>query len=105
MSRSYKKNPWITDHKRKTTKNNKKIANRIFRRKLKGCEELPSLNHHKKITESWNICDYKWRMTREEAIHWYESKEKDYEASAYFLKRYPSLESWLNYWEKCHRRK
>ena len=56
------------------------------------------------MTESWDICDYRWRMTREDAIHWYKYYS-NYEASAYFKKRYPTLEAWLKYWDKCYRRK
>ena len=43
-------------------------------------------------------------MTREDAIHWYKN-EMEHEASAYFKKRYPTLEAWLKYWDKCYRRK
>ena len=38
MSRSYKKNPWITDHKAGTTKDIKKFANKTVRHK----KNLPS---------------------------------------------------------------
>lgn len=104
MSRSYKKNPYVTDHTRKTSKKNKRIANHSFRQQVAKLEDMPARSQHKKMTDSWNICDYRWRMTREEAIQWYENEMK-FEASNYFKKRYPTLESWLNYWEKCHRRK
>ena len=104
MSRSYKKNPYVTDHKRRGTKQSKRIANRRVRRRLRDEDTLGRIQH-KKYTESWDICDYKWRMSREEAIEWYESKEREYHISHYFKERYPTLESWLNYWEKCHRRK
>jgi hypothetical protein len=54
------------------------------------------------MTESWDITDYKTRMTREEAIIWYnESRNK----SEKFKKRFPTLEKWLKYWDKCYRRK
>lgn len=105
MSRSYKKNPYLTDHKRRSTKQSKRIANRRVRRRLRFDEDMPVRSQHKKYTETYDICDYKWRMSREEAIEWYESREKEYYVSHYFKERYPTLESWLNYWEKCHRRK
>lgn len=104
MSRSYKKNPYVTDHKRKTTKQSKRIANRIVRRKLGQDEDMPARSQHKKMTESWNICDYKWRMTEAEAVKWYTHHMAD-EASDYFKKRYPTLESWLKYWKKCYKNK
>jgi len=102
MSRSYKKNPYVTDHKRGVTKQKKSIANRIVRRRIKDADDetMPARLQHKKMTESWDICDYKWRMTRSEAIKWYEN-----EASDHFKKRYPTLEAWLKYYDKCHRRK
>lgn len=104
MSRSYKKNPYVTDGYGGDRKQNKRIANRRVRRRLKDGEDLPARLHHKKMTESWDICDYRWRMTREDAIHWYEN-EMNSQASLYFKKRYPTLEAWLKYWDKCYRRK
>lgn len=103
MSRSYKKNPYVTDHKRRSTKQSKRLANRRVRRCL--CDENTlGRIQHKKYTESWDICDYKWRMSREEAIEWYESEGFGM-ASGYFKERYPTLELWLEYWEKCYKRK
>lgn len=108
MSRSYKKNPYVTDHKRRSTKQSKRLANRRVRRRLRFYAEAEDdalgRFQHKKYTESWDICDYKWRMSRKEAIQWYESEGFGM-ASSYFKKRYPTLESWLKYWEKCYRRK
>ena len=104
MSRSYKKHPFVTDGYGGDKKQSKRIANRKVRRKVKNSEDMPARLQHKKMTESYNICDYKWRMTKEEAITWY-LYHAQYKASTYFLKRYPTLDAWLNYWEKCHRRK
>ena len=103
MSRSYKKNPYVTDHKRRSTKQSKRLANRRVRRRLCDEDTLGRVQH-KKYTESWDICDYKWRMSREEAIEWYESEGFGM-ASGYFKERYPTLELWLEYWEKCYKRK
>ena len=103
MSRSYKKNPYVTDHKCGTTKNSKRLANQSFRRQIAADEDMPSRPAHKKYTESWMISDYGWRMTREEAIEWY--NDPSTYKTEYFKKRYPTLDSWLNYWEKCYRRK
>lgn len=104
MSRSYKKQPWYTDHKRKTTKQNKAIANRQFRRRIKFSDadgELPvSRSLSRKVTNQWDICDYKDRMTRQEAIEWY------LEIGTLLNHRvFRDLETWLKYWEKCHVRK
>ena len=105
MSRSYKKNPFVTDHKRGITKQKKSMANRIVRHRIKDAndEDMPARLQHKKMTESWDICDYKWRMTRPQAIEWY-NDDSQYK-SAKFKKRYPTLEAWLKYYDKCHRRK
>ena len=108
MSRSYKKNPFVTDHRRGTTKSLKRLANRAFRRKISCDEDMPARPAHRKYTESWMISDYSWRMTREEAIQWYNEQlewQKNKGSLDYFLKRYPTLEAWLKYWDKCHRRK
>lgn len=102
MSRSYKKNPYVTEGGDK--KSRKRVANRTVRRRLKTDEDMPARLQHKKMTESWDICDYKWRMTREDAIEWYHYQMK-HQASPYFKKHYPTLEAWLKYWDKCYRRK
>ena len=95
MSRSYKKSPYVTDHHRKSSKINKRIA-----------KDMPARPQHRKYTESYNICDYKFRMSKEEAIKWYEKRIKDDSLRGdYVRERFPTLESWLNYWEKCYRRK
>ena len=100
MSRSYKKNPVAKETGDK--KSRKQIANRRVRRRIKDNEDMPARLQHKKMTESWDITDYKTRMTREEAIIWYnESRNK----SEKLKKRFPTLEKWLKYWDKCYRRK
>lgn len=100
MSRSYKKSPYVTDHKRKSSKINKRLANKRFRRLIARTEDAPVGSTYKKYIDSWTICDYRWRMTREDAIHWYENVME-----SYFKERYPTLKDWLKYWEKCYRRK
>lgn len=101
MSRSYKKNPWVNDHKRKTTKENKQIANRKFRRMDINDDSAPSRSFHKKYNESYDISDYCWRWTKAEAIQEYENDS----LNSYIYVHYPTLESWLSYWEKCCKRK
>ena len=101
MSRSYKKNPCAKDNGDK--KAMKQIANRTVRRRVKMDEDMPARLQHKKMTESWDITDFKTRMTREEAIVWYNDDSKH--KSEKFKKRYPTLEAWLKYWDKCYRRK
>ena len=103
MSRSYKKNPYVTDHSQ-GTKYMKRIANRTVRRRIKDDEDMPARLPHKKMTESWDICDYRWRMTREDAIEWYETRST-YDSQGWYAKQWPTLEAWLKYWDKCYRRK
>ena len=109
MSRSYKKNPYVTDGYGGDRKTSKRIANRRVRRIVRSMDEdMPARLQHKKMTCSWDICDYKWRMTREEAIDWYNEQlewQKTQGSLEFFLKRYPTLEAWLKYWDKYYRRK
>ncbi len=99
MSRSFKKNPFVTDCGPGRA-DAKRRASHIFRRKIALEEDLPSRPQYKKYVESWDVCDYRWRMTKAEAIEWYETK-----AGEEFKKRFPTLERWLHYWAKCHVRK
>ena len=101
MSRSYKKQPVVNDHKRKSTKQNKQIANRIVRRRNKNLMSISSRAYYKRMTETWDITDYAWRWTKEQAIHEYTNNS----LNKYIYKEYPTLEAWLDYWEKCCKRK
>lgn len=99
MSRSYRKHPVVKDNG-KSKKQDKTLANRIVRRKLKDPEyDLADGKSYKKEYESWNIADYITRWTKEEAI-------KEYDENFYIDKeRFPTLDSWINFWEKCMYRK
>lgn len=57
MSRSYKHTPYAGDRK---TKWAKRQANKLVRSKLKRWNIQDEINPswYKKISESWNICDY-----------------------------------------------
>lgn len=103
MSRSYKKNPFATDHHRKSSKISKRRANHQFRQKLMIIDGIPIHPQYKKYTNSYDICDYKSRMTKQDAIDWY--NEQILMNSHWFKKSFPTLDSWLNYWEKCYTRK
>ena len=92
MSRSYKKNPWVTDHKAGTTKETKKFANKTVRHR----KNLPSGKAYRKAFESWNICDYKYMWTWEEAKKQWEKGD-----NVYLKRRYPTLKSYYRYWLKC----
>lgn len=101
MSRSYKKNPVAKETGDK--KSRKQIANRTVRRRIKYDEDMPARLQHKKMTESWDITDFKTRMTREEAIAWY--NDDSVRKPEWFKKHCPTLKAWLKYWEKWYVRK
>ena len=101
MSRSYKKNPWVNDHKRRWTKESKRIANRRFRRMDINYDGAPSRSFHKRYTQPYDICDFCW--------YWSERQAKDAytngELNNYIYSHYPTMGDWLNYWAKCAKRK
>lgn len=67
MSRSYKKTPYCGDTK---TKWAKRKANKLVRSKIKKWDIQDNLlpSYYKKISESWNICDYYSIMTWKEHL-------------------------------------
>jgi len=98
MSRSYKKEPVVKDYNR----NSKKYANRKVRRKFKNCD-YPDGNAYRKLTCSWDICDYKFRETYKE----YEIRKRRYE---YEYINGVTKTDWsedMNYWQwyKMYKRK
>lgn len=97
MSRSYKKSPWVTDHHVKSTKEKKKFANK----KVRNTGFLPNGCAYKKVSESWDICDFKWSTS------WQESKKAylNGELGNYIYEHYPTLKSYYRYWYKCHKMK
>lgn len=99
MSRSYKKHPVCSDRcnsrsGRRTLRWQKRKANKQVRRQ----QELFNGNHYQKISESYEIRDY--------VNHWsWAEARKEYEKDPYWKKRYPTLESFHNFWAKYYRRK
>lgn len=105
MSRSYKKHPWITDHHVKSSSESKKFANK----KVRHTKDLPNGGAFKKVFCSYDICDFKFFQTKEEAIAEYEETLNDPKVSdryrEMFLEAYPTLEVWLWHWKKSYLRK
>ncbi len=100
MSRSYRKFHVVKDH----NKGQKKVANRKVRRtnKLKPIKR----GNYKKMYPQWDICDYYWCWTKEEAIaEWYEEESEHYKGTAWRHNKFGTLKKWLNYWAKCVQRK
>lgn len=97
MSRSYKKNPWATDHHVKSTKEKKKFANK----KVRHSKHIPNGSSYKKLTESWDICDFKFTTS------WLDAK-KEYENGELSWRTYqccPTIQSWYRHWYKCYKMK
>lgn len=85
MAKSYKKFP-IVRQERVDKKNwNRKIRNLDIDYCLRGSQ-------YKKIEPNWDNWSYRWSL--EEAIDCYKPN-----------KQFPTLESWINYWERCCKRK
>ena len=95
MSRSYKKHPFCKDK-------NKKGAKRTANKKVRRTKDIPNGKAYKKVFESWNISDYKWIWTREDAIKNYKQAVA---AQSRLRKHFETLEEYLIYWEKCVKRK
>lgn len=100
MSRSYKKNPWVTDNVH--SKERKKVANNKVRTSVKHEEEmLPQGSTYKKIHESWEIHDYAFRQTKRAALQWWYKHNTE----PYVIKKYPNEKAVLREWYKYHRNK
>ena len=96
MSRSYKKNPFTTDQRNKRIGKrfaNKRVRKSAFEDALQGKSA-----DYKKLYEQYDICDYRWRWSKEDAI-------KDYYENERLQQLYPTLELFLEYWAKCSKRK
>ena len=97
MSRSYKKNPYLTDNS--TSKFGKKLANKRVRMKLKN--KLLQNSDYKKLTESYEICDFKFFSTRQDALNWYYAHQDD----EYIKRMYPTEKEVLAQWYRCYKGK
>ena len=96
MSRSYKKNPFVTDHSQ-GTKYMKRLANHKVRRIVNSYDELPSKLKPKKMTESWDICDYYWIETNN-FDEYYGEKVSEWLRWGYKYYPYPKREEvWKDY--------
>ncbi len=94
MSRSFRKHPCVKDPAGKYMK-------RYANKKVRHTKDIPSGGAYKKVFESWEISDYCWLWTRQEAIDEWENED----LTSYLKTRFKSLEEYLSYWEKCVRRK
>ena len=96
MSRSYRKHPICKDAAGKFMK---RFANKAVRHNL----DIPNGKAYKKCFESWNISDWCYLWSKEEAIKDYErAQTKEY---SWIRDHFDTLEQYLIYWEKCTKRK
>lgn len=95
MSRSYRKFPM----RKFNGRGMKTIANRKVRR-YKG--EIQNGNSYKKIFNSWDINDYCWYQTKEDAIsEWYKDQYEIINGVSPWLEKYnTTLEEALAMWKK-----
>lgn len=94
MSRSFKKHAWTKDP-------NDKFMKRYANKKVRRAKNVPSGGAYKKLFCSYDISDFKWLWTRQDAIREYNEGL----CSEYLRDRFTTLEEYLKYWEKCVRRK
>ena len=103
MSRSYKHTPYAGDTK---TKWAKRQANRKYRSFLKQIEEDIPYSHFKKVSESWNICDYYDITTWEEHLRY---RRRHHRYTPYGMKFLENgeidIENERKLWEKWYKRK
>lgn len=95
MSRSYKKNPIITDGRTPTVKRMKRIANK----KVRHTKNLPNGKSYKKVFETYNIHDYISRWTWEEAKMAYFHFDPN---GINWQKDYLTLKDFYKYWQKYY---
>lgn len=108
MSRSYKKTPWSGDRKGKIKK---RIANQTVRSWLKQHPDIKlSKGDFKKIYETWDICDYGYKMTWEEYweseirhYYWFKMNFPEMKTSKYC--KYPDKKESYKQWYKWYKMK
>ena len=94
MSRSYKKHPRVKDPAGKYMK-------RFANKRVRHTKDIPNGKAYKKVFESWEISDWNWIWTKEDAIKKWNSADED----SWLREQFETLEKYLIYWEKCVRRK
>ena len=90
MSKSYKKFPIVRQDKFNKKEWNRKVRRLDIDYSLKG-------NQYKKVFINFNSWKYPWFL--EEAIEQYQNSDR------FPNNEFPTLESWIEYWKNCCRRK
>lgn len=94
MSNSFKKTPIWTDNHSPGTRWGKQQANKAVRRYT---DDVQNGKWYRKIYFSWNIHDYRFYQTKQQAIH-------EWRASRWLSNRF-SKKAIIRNWEKDYRRK
>lgn len=94
MSRSYKHNPFCTDHSKHSAKWAKKQANR----KVRHSKDFLNGNGYRKIYNSWNIRDWIWRESKYDAMAWYAKISSEGYPYKFWTEKYSTFEDYMN---KC----
>lgn len=95
MSRSVKKSPVWTDHRTPGTRWSKRQASKAVRRFT---DDIKKGKWYRKLYCSWNICDYRFFKTRQQAI-------EEWETSSRPQDRELTRDEVIQDWEKVYRRK
>ena len=99
MSRSYKHQPIATDGSPRSTHQSKKLASRKVRQYLKSSDELLQGAIYKRHFESYEIHDYKFRYS------WEEAKQDYFSGEFRHHNRFPDLQDFYKWWRKYYRDK
>ena len=99
MSRSYKKNPWAGDTKGKIKKRKASSKVRMF---LKNLENVLQNSSYKKVSESWDICDYGQSCTWDK---YWSYILKIYREHPEYFKKPPNEKEEYRKWDKCYKMK
>ena len=100
MSRSYRKNPILKDGGN-SSKSKKRVANQTVRRQYLDTDFPVKGNYYKKLFPQYDINDFIYYWSLEEAIVEYNSEEEE----GWRHQKYPNLDAYLAHWYKLVLRK
>ena len=106
MSRSYRKNTFVVDRHGRNIRRKffKRYHNKSLRNLLKNVDYSVNNSSHKKYTDSWGICDYRWYWSKKDAISEYYNMIHNEHINpvrySWFFRKYPTLKSWLKNYNK-----
>lgn len=72
MSRSYRA-PWCVDGYK--SRGGKRKEKNYANRKVRHTKDIPNDSGYRKVTESWDICDYRFPYNTNPRIYWKNGKQ------------------------------